>query len=475
MESVILIVDDEPQVLNSLRRLIQRKTEFAVVTAGSGAEALEILREQKPAVIISDMRMPQMDGLTFLAKSLELSPASIRIVLSAFADISLVIAAVNSGQIWQYLTKPWDEPQLITILSNAVDLFLSREKEHHFHRQVERLNLKLQSILSSVHDGVAVTDSHGSVIITNHSFIEFCGSDMKGCLLEDLLLGFGVTEPVTTLRSAGRFVGQLGNRSFEFSIAQYEQCPLAGGSLVLIVRDVTKEKEVAAIKDRFVASVSHELRTPLSSIIGFSKMMKNNAKLTEDQRQEFLEIIHEEGVRLSSLVENILTISTFESGTIQYHLQKTSLNSVIKECVKLLAGESQRSGIELTAVLPSSQIFALADGNALRQVLINLIGNGCKFNHPDGTVSVHLAHTQEHAVITVEDSGIGIPRSEQGKVFDLFYRVHHQRKGTGIGLSVVQEIIAAHNGKIEIDSVEGEGTRIRIFLKHYTESDDFQI
>lgn len=244
---------------------------------------------------------------------------------------------------------------------------------------------------------------------------------------------------------------------------------------LVIFRDVTREKrsedllkENIEIKNNFISMVSHELRTPLFSILGFSStLIKDNDKLDGETRKEFLSIIHDESTRLSSLIENVLTISRIDAGTEKYEKKTFNPAKTIEIVVGMLRCSSVNKWHKVSVQLPDTEARITFDPEAFKQVLMNLITNAMKFTPPGGTIDVTLSRKDSQVVVEVRDSGAGIPAEDLEKIFDKFYRSGHsatQANGTGLGLAIVRELVELHDGSISVTSAINEGSTFRVSL-----------
>ncbi len=242
-----------------------------------------------------------------------------------------------------------------------------------------------------------------------------------------------------------------------------------------IIRDISEQKrseylirENVRLKNDFISTVSHELRTPLFSILGFtSTIMQDIDELDRETLFEFLQIIHDESKRLSTLIEDVLMISKIDSGRVSY--KKTAIDpslTLAEVCRSLkIRAEEKKIVLKLDVQTPSVQVCA--DPDALKQAAINIIGNALKFTPQGGTVSVSMKYDDRDMLITVEDTGRGIPEEDIEKIFEKFYRVHRpgeEIEGTGLGLPIVKEIVEAHDGRISVSSRLHEGTKVTIQL-----------
>jgi len=240
------------------------------------------------------------------------------------------------------------------------------------------------------------------------------------------------------------------------------------------IRDVTVRKhaeealrESDRLKSDFVSSVSHELRTPLASILGFSSTILRDNKMTEEVKEEFINIIYQESQRLSKLIEDILNISRIESGRVTYRMLKVDCKPIISEILEVHKIQAEEKDIEIFHKFTEERYDIFFDPDALKQVLTNLFGNAIKFTPDKGQIRVRLIKSTNNVTFEMSDTGIGIPVKEKDKIFEKFYRVYRpglEIKGTGLGLSIVKEILDAHGAQIEIDSEENKGTTFRVIF-----------
>lgn len=218
----------------------------------------------------------------------------------------------------------------------------------------------------------------------------------------------------------------------------------------------------------FLADVSHELRTPIAALRTFNELLSDGATLDPDTRREFLDQSRQQIERLDWLATNLLELSKLDSGLVLLDLRPDDLRAVIESAVQQAQPAAERKGVELGVELPSEAVRQRHDPQRMGQVLGNLIGNAIKFTPADGRVEVELEPTAEGAQVTVSDTGLGIDPSELPYVFDRFYRgtkaSESRAAGSGLGLSIVRSVVEMHNGRVEISSAPGKGTRVVVNL-----------
>lgn len=218
-------------------------------------------------------------------------------------------------------------------------------------------------------------------------------------------------------------------------------------------------RELDRLKDDFMATVSHELRTPLTSIRAFSEIVRDNPDLTEEEREAFLSVVTRETERLTRLINDILDLSKIESGRMQWQIRPVRLPSLVREAVDAVAPLLGERGVTLTMRLGRDDLMVQADPDRLEQVIINLIGNACKFANPEhGRIHVRIDEGAGSAELWIEDDGPGVPPEQRSSIFGKFIqlgdRMTDKPDGTGLGLSISQQIIEAFGGELRVEDSE---------------------
>jgi cell cycle sensor histidine kinase DivJ len=241
------------------------------------------------------------------------------------------------------------------------------------------------------------------------------------------------------------------------------------------IRDAVsrKEDEVVAAhetKSRFLAAVSHELRTPLNAILGFSDILAGEyfGKLENDRQREYVQLIRQSGAHLLSVVNTMLDMSKIEAGRYELMLEPFVVGETVTECERMLSLQAASRGVKLTSRLSRNLGEAVADPRALRQVIINLVGNAIKFTEAGGAVIIDASRLGRDLVISVSDTGIGMTADKLAVIGRPFTQVHNDLnrnyEGSGLGLSLVKGLIALHGGTFAVSSRPGEGTVVTVTL-----------
>jgi signal transduction histidine kinase len=239
----------------------------------------------------------------------------------------------------------------------------------------------------------------------------------------------------------------------------------------LLLRDVSREMEVAEMRSHFVASVSHELKTPLTAIRMFAETLAMGRVADEPTRSEYLQTVVSESERLSRLVDNVLDFSRIERGKKIYRMQRAFLPDIVRAAANAMQYPLTQHGFTLSVSIEDQvpSVFSiLADADALEQAVLNLLANAMKYSGDARDIDLRLDHSDSEAIIQVIDRGIGIALEDQPRIFEKFYRVrssHSERvPGTGLGLTLATHIVKAHGGSLRVASEPGRGSTFSICL-----------
>ncbi len=221
--------------------------------------------------------------------------------------------------------------------------------------------------------------------------------------------------------------------------------------------------EISRLKSEFLANMSHELRTPLNAILGFSEILKDNlVELTDGQRHECMENIHASGKHLLELVNDVLDLSKIEAGRMELQYERFLVANAVRDVYNVIRALSDRREIQLDFSIDPEDLDVRADKSKFKQVLYNLLSNAIKFTERGGRVWVKSRQEHDNLAVEVGDTGIGIPREHQLRIFDEFYQVEHssnrQVEGTGLGLSLTRHLLQLHGGWINVTSDAGKGS-----------------
>jgi signal transduction histidine kinase len=349
---------------------------------------------------------------------------------------------------------------------------------------LERLANVLRAVLDSTVDGILLSDADGNVQLANRPVLNLTrdlGMSYEGTVVDRLLSverrvkdGEKYRAAMERLRTNpdeetfDEFEDTVSGRVFQGFTAPVRDD--RGGFLgrVWTLREVTEQRELDRLKDDFVATVSHELRTPLTSMMGFLEMIREGeAGQLNDEQQRFLSIVYRSSERLQRLVGDLLFVARLDVSGLQLHFAAARLDEIAHEVVEASSALARSREVALESHLAEVPAI-LGDHERLVQLVGNLLSNALKFTPAGGTVTVRTFVAGDKAVLEVADTGIGIPESEQGRVFQRFFRsstaTTQAIPGTGLGLVISRAIVEAHGGTIEVTSKAGVGTCFRVEL-----------
>jgi len=238
--------------------------------------------------------------------------------------------------------------------------------------------------------------------------------------------------------------------------------------LFFTYRSVTKTMELAKLKSDIVSNVSHELRTPLALIRLYAETLELGRIPTEGKKLEYYRIVRKESERLTALINNILDFSRIEAGRKEYEFRETNLPALVRDTLDSYRYQIEQNGFRYEEHISDDVPPIPVDREAIARSLLNLVNNAIKYSSSEKYLAVNLYRENGSVKLDVVDHGIGIPRAEQNKIFDKFYRVcdplQHETKGSGLGLALVQHIVHAHGGEISVESTPGKGSKFTIAL-----------
>jgi len=253
-------------------------------------------------------------------------------------------------------------------------------------------------------------------------------------------------------------------RSWIYGIASLLFLVAMSLGVVLILRDISREKQITRLRADFISNVTHELKTPLTSIYMYAESMLLN-RVKSSSKKEYISIIIKESLRLKRMINNILEFSKMEEGKSEYRFVETNLAMVLEECINEMDYWLEAEKFDLQTELDEN-ITAKIDSDRIKQAFGNLLNNAIKYSDAIKKICIRLFKEAGNIYIEVEDQGLGIADDQLSRIFDKFYRVEQNENisGTGLGLSVVKEIVEMHHGKILVKSQPGKGSKFSIIL-----------
>jgi two-component system, OmpR family, phosphate regulon sensor histidine kinase PhoR len=329
---------------------------------------------------------------------------------------------------------------------------------------------RLRTILDSMVEAVFVVDQSGRVTLTNRALDELLHRDARGSRPKNVIRSKDLRLAIRRARKERaatqvELEGEIGGKVRTFH-AQVSPLPGHGG-VVTVLHDVTSLKAADRVRRDFVANASHELRTPLTAIRGFAETLWDGAIADPEAGPRFVDGILRHTARLQRLTEDLVLLSRAESPEQDYEPSHTDVAKLAEEGVASLDSSARKKGIRVQLEVPEP-VHLSVNERAFEGVLINLVDNAIKYSHPGGEVRVSVVREAGQLVLSVRDSGVGIPPELQQRIFERFFRVDKGRSrdegGTGLGLSIVRHLTSRMGGTIELESAPGAGSLFRIRL-----------
>jgi two-component system phosphate regulon sensor histidine kinase PhoR len=339
-----------------------------------------------------------------------------------------------------------EKSKLMTAFTSMTEGVLILNEED----KIEFVNQALSDILSEQYgdlNGKTLMEAFRDVELQK-AFVKF--KEKHNTIIEEITLGSSI-EPVI----------------LSVSISSVHNYP--GEEKVMVVfHDVTRLKKLEKIRVDFVANVTHEIRTPLTAIIGYLETIKAGTINNIDKTNRFIDISLKHAQRLNRLVEDLLVISKVELGELDFRFEEISLRDVLEGVIPVVEAKVRLKNITIHNKVRENGATICVDKDRLTQILVNVIDNAVKFTPEFGSVFIENEQKDNYAVLTITDTGIGIPKEEVQRLGERFYRVDRSRSrdlgGTGLGLSIVKHLMIAHGGRMEIESQLGRGTKVSLYF-----------
>ena len=342
------------------------------------------------------------------------------------------------------------------------------------HTLTEERNLS-SAILGSMVEGVAVVSGAERLVFANQSFADILGLDVptrSGSALVEVVRQTEMIEAVRQVlggepRVESEIVtGTLRQHFFAATVAAVRAGDTSGA--VVVLHDITELRKLERVRRDFVANVSHEFKTPLTAIQGFAETLLGGAIDDPQNRERFLGIILEHSRRLARLTDDLLKLSQMDADRLELEIRRVSVPELIESCLETAQHRAAEKGIAIS-VKPLDNLPDIAgDRRRLAEVLQNLLDNARQYTLAGGKIALSAEVRDADVIFTVADTGIGIPKADQSRIFERFYRVDAARSreagGTGLGLAIAKHLVEVHGGRIWVDSEIGQGSEFHFSI-----------
>jgi len=329
------------------------------------------------------------------------------------------------------------------------------------------------AILGSMVEGVAVVNATERLVFANQGFANILELDVppkSGSALVEVVRQTELIEAVRRVLAgeprveAEIVTGTLRQHFFAATVAAVRSGETLGA--VVVLHDITELRKLERVRRDFVANVSHEFKTPLTAIQGFSETLLAGAMDDPQNRERFLGIILEHSRRLARLTDDLLKLSSMDADRLELEIRRVSVSELIESCLETTQHRAAEKevGVELAQSAQPGELPDIAgDRRRLAEILQNLLDNATQYTLPGGRITVNAETRDADVIFTVSDTGIGIPKSDQSRIFERFYRVDAARSreagGTGLGLAIAKHLVEVHGGRIWVESEIGQGSQ----------------
>jgi signal transduction histidine kinase len=423
----ILLVEDDESVRVTIQAILELDG-YVVTAVDHGARALTLLRERSFDLVLTDLRMEEVDGLMVLAEVRRVAPETVAIMLTGYASLESAVKSLHEGA-YAYLIKPCNVDELRATVDRGIERRRLMRQLQERVRELETANGTIQALNTGLQDRVAAATAQ-------------------------------LNAQMDELRQARDEIASL------YATAQ---------------QNLARLQELDRLKSQFLSMASHELKTPLTSISGYlqvslkraqRRLARGHPTAEEWERDIQLDIndaetLNRQTRRLSRLVNELLDVSRIQSGRIEFRREMVDLWELAGE----VTARAQRmtTSHEITMAPPEGGTTVVeGDRDHIEQVLNNLVDNAIKYSPDGGPITVSFQNSLEHVALSVRDNGLGISPAQQQAIFDLFYRSPDARSqhagGMGLGLYISSEIIARHGGAIRVESSPGNGSTFTVRL-----------
>ena len=519
----LLLVDDELQVLESLKRAL-RNEGYRIYTAESGRDGLEILKHNDIGVVLSDLMMPEMNGITFLEEVSHLKPDTVRLMLTASNSFENASGAINRANVYGYQIKPWQIADLKAFLSRGFEHYELVAENRRLQRLTEEQNEHLresrnmlQSVLDAISDPLLLVDEELDILLANReAFFRFWNkhtSDLGKMYLREQMNKLYGTTLTDSIRfsvkdaSPSKYRAEVEQEIFkmdEISVFPVRDRSEAQRASVLRIRDVTDEKrtERKLFQEEKLQSLGLLLTGLLHEINNPSNFILFNTPILREYLQQLFHLIEEQAEQHPGVVfhsmsyeefkEDLLRlVGTLESGAKRIdesisHLQKVSRErgierkcilkpgELIEKALSICQGQIRKTVRTIDIVMEKNLSSVISDPDALEQILIAVLLNAAQAaDKEDSTIRLRACTGKtwrERLVIEIEDNGCGMDKKTKERIFEPFFTTKKYGAGIGMGLYKSRNLVEDLGGTISVESRPAEGSKFRIVIPDLSES-----
>lgn len=480
---------DRPEIIEALSGRVGRSIRFSHTLNRDLMYVAVPLRDEKGvlAAVRAAVSVTEIRGVL----------QAIYLKIAAGAMVGFVLAGAISWFVARWITRPIEQMRLgaerfaqgelgqrvavpntfeVAGLANALNQMAARLNDR-IEAVVKQRN-QLEAVLSSMVEGVVAVDGRQRIIRLNDAAARLLGlnvSDAQERSLYSVVRNVGLQQLVERSLTSPEpieeevVLSRGDERTIQAHAAMLRDAQGDAIGAVVVLNDVTRLRRLEQVRRDFVANVSHELRTPVTSIKGFVETLLDGALENPDEARRFLGIVANQANRLSSILEDLLTLSRAEQAESEpeIELAQHAVRPVLESAIEVCSPKAVEKGIEIVLEC-GSELEARLSAELFEQAVVNLLDNAIKYSDPGGHVLLRADKVEAEIAIRVKDNGCGIPSEHLPRLFERFYRVDKARSrklgGTGLGLSIVKHIVRLHRGRVAVESTLGKGSCFSILL-----------
>lgn len=473
----ILIIDDEKVIREGVERALSGKG-YTISKAENGDKGIEMIKQQSFQIVLLDLMMPGIDGFGVLDWIKANQPQIQVIVVTGFATVSKAVTAMKQGA-FDFVGKPFTPDYIRIVVERAIEkISLKAETKKLRHektkslKEIQKEQSRLKTVFRCMVEAVLITDRDGIVVHHNPAAIKILeiqtdpviGKPLSDSIEDPQVIAMTNESIAKAIVVTREF--PPGTISRKYLRAHCSPVITRNGELlgsVTTFEDISTHKEIDKMKSDFVAMVAHELKSPLASIEQMIYALQTNC---EFEAASSCNTLHSRmTVRtkdLLRLIDNLLNLSKLENGTIVFNLEPLKGHDIINDIVDIASPQAESKNISIQYAPCDEEWWFNVDYDHIRTAVMNVVSNAVKYTPEGGTLDIKTYLSGGLANLSVKDSGIGISQEDLPHIFDRFYRVKGKTTrhitGSGLGLSLVKEVVEAHQGYIEVSSSLGEGT-----------------
>ncbi len=418
-------------------------------------------------------------------ESMEIMTQATLIALAITIFLGLILSSSITGPIKELTLKAkqmseGDFDQKVSVKSNdeigqlgsMFNFLIDELKRSMSNLQQEKS--KMETTFKYMADGVLTVDINGNIVHANpvaKSLLSLTNDEEK---YDDVVKKIKESMLLTNLKSKGYHGTEIleqDGETYNVDYAPFMNNQNEIGGVIIVFKNITEQYKIDKLQREFVANVSHELKTPITTIKSYTETLLDGAMEEKQIAEDFLNVINSESDRMSRLVSDLLRLSRMDYEQTKWKKEKLNLSESINQTAKKLIIQARNKNVTMHVSQIPNDMNIYFDRDGFEQILLNIAGNAVKYTPENGNVWINAYRNNNSIKISIKDDGIGIPKEDQARVFERFYRVDKARSrelgGTGLGLSIAKQIAEAHNCKLTINSELNKGTEITITIPEF--------